>query len=125
MTFAGLVLGAAAVGWAHISMGGELAMFLQPEALVIVFGGTAAALLVSFPGGALKGALSGIHDLLTRRPVPLEAMVPAFITLARKAKKHGLAAVERDIDGTQDAFLARALSLSITGLPAQVVREAL
>lgn len=125
LTFAGLVLGAAVVGWAHVSMGGSIETFLQPEALVIVFGGTAAALLVSFPGGALRGAWAGINDLLYRRPVPLEAMVPAFIGLARKARKHGLAAVERDIDGTQDAFLARALSLSIAGLPAQVVREAL
>lgn len=125
LTFGGLILGAVVVGWAHVSMGGTLLMFLQPEALLIVFGGTAAALLVSFPGQALTGAATGVNDLMNRRPVPLETMVPAFINLARKAKKHGLAAVERDIDDTQDAFLARALSLSIAGLSAQVVREAL
>lgn len=125
LTFAGLVLGTGAVGWAHVSMGGSIGMFLQPEALAIVFGGTAAALLVSFPGAALRGAASGVHELFTKRPAPLESLVPMFIHFARKARKQGIAAVEHDIDGTEDAFLARALSLSLTGLPAQVVREAL
>jgi chemotaxis protein MotA len=121
----GLALGALVVGWAHASMGGDLRVFAQREALAVVFGGTAAALLVSFPASALRGALLGILDLIERRPVPLEAMVPAFINYARKARRHGLVAVERDIDHTDDAFLARALSLAVTGLPAQVVREAL
>ncbi len=122
---AGLVLGAAVIGWAHTSMGGDLRMFLQPEAIAVVFGGTAAALLVSFSGTALRGAATGISDLVHRRPAPLEALVPTFIAFARKAKRHGLAAVERDVDATQDVFLARALSLSLTGLPVEVVREAL
>lgn len=121
----GLGLGAIVVGWAHISMGGNLLMFLQPEALIVVFGGTAAALLVSFPGGALRGACSSVADLMHRQPVPLEALVPTFINFSRKARKHGLIAVERDIEVTADPFLARALSLAVTGLPAQVVREAL
>jgi chemotaxis protein MotA len=125
LTVAGLVCGAVVVVWAHTSMGGDLRLFLQPEALIVVFGGTLAALMVSFPGTALRNAVAGVADLLRRRPMPLEALVPAFITYARKARKHGLQAVERDIESAQDAFLSRALSLSVTGLPVQVVREAL
>jgi len=121
----GLALGALVVGWAHVSMGGDLGVFIQPEALAVVFGGTAAALLVSFPASALRGAIAGVLDLTRPHAVPLEALVPAFIGYARKARRHGLVAVEREIGPTDDAFLARALSLSVTGLPAQVVREAL
>lgn len=125
MTYAGLAFGAVVVAWAHASMGGSLGMFLQPEALLVVFGGTTAALLVSFPAASLRGAVAGIADLLRRRPVPLETLVPAFILYARKLRKHGLAAVERDIETAGDPFLSRALSLSMMGLPTQVVREAL
>ena len=121
----GLALGALVVGWAHVSMGGDLGVFIQPEALAVVFGGTAAALLVSFPASALRGAIVGVLDLTRPHAVPLEALVPAFIGYARKARRHGLVAVEREIGANDDAFLARALSLSVTGLPAQVVREAL
>jgi chemotaxis protein MotA len=125
LTVVGLIFGAVVVAWAHVSMGGNLLMFLQPEAILVVFGGTLAALMVSFPGAALGGAVTGVADLMRRRPIPLEALVPAFITYARKAKRYGLVAVERDIASAQDAFLSRALSLSVLGLPAQVVREAL
>lgn len=107
-----------------MSMGGDLRIFIQPEALAVVFGGTAAALLVSFPGRALRGAVAGVRSL-SDRPAPLEALVPAFIGYARKARRHGLVAVERDIEQSGDGFLVRAVSVSVSGLPAQVVREAL
>jgi len=125
LSFIGLALGAMVVGWAHVSMGGDLRVFVQPEALVVVFGGTAAALLVSYPASALRSAVTGVLELNVRHAVSLEALVPAFIGYARTARRHGLVAVERDIDRLGDGFLARALSLSVTGLPAQVVREAL
>lgn len=124
LTFAGLALGAGLVGWAHVAMGGSLGMFLQAEALVVVFGGTTAALMVSYPSSTLRNALAGLGDL-RRRQTPLEALVPAFINYARVLRKHGLAAVEREIETERDPFLSRALSLSVIGLPSQVVREAL
>ena len=125
LTLIGLVLGTAVVGWAHVSMGGSLLVFAQPEALAIVFGGTAAALLVSFPGPTLYGAAVGVRELFGRRDIPLETLVPTFITLARTARRHGLASVESEISSTGDAFFARALSMALTGLSPQVVREAL
>lgn len=124
LTYVGLAVGAAVVAWAHVSLGGSLGLFLQPEAIVVVFGGTAAALLVSFPGSALRGAVAGVAEL-PRGQGSLEALVPTFINYARKLRKQGLAAVERDIEAEKDPFLSRALSLSVIGLPSQVVREAL
>lgn len=123
--YVGLALGAVIVGWAHTSMGGNLGMFLQPEAIIVVFGGTAAALVVSFPAAALWSALDGVRELFRRSPAPLESLVPAFTAYARKARKHGLASVEREIDGSLDPFLSRALSLSVLGLPVPVMRDAL
>ena len=122
---AGLALGTATVAWAHVSMGGTLALFAQPEAFVVVFGGTLAALLVSYPIATLRGTTAALLALRDPRAMPLEALVPAFIDYARKARKQGLVAVERDVIRTGDAFLARAVSLSSTGLAVNVVREAL
>ncbi len=106
-------------------MGGDLAIFVQPEALAVVFGGTAAALLVSFPGPVLRSAIGGLVDLVFRRPAPLEALVPAFIGYARKARRQGLRAVEQEAANAGDGFLSRALSLSASGLSPELVREAL
>ena len=121
----GLVTGVSIVGWAHVSMGGHLSLFFQVEALAVVFGGTAAALVVSYPAQAIRGALGGIAHLSDHTTVPLETMVPTFIGFARKARRHGLASVEHEIANTGDTFLARALSLSMSGLPIPVLRESL
>jgi chemotaxis protein MotA len=121
----GLLGGAATVAWAHVSMGGNLAMFFQSEALIVVFGGTAAALFVSYPASVIRGSMSALRDLARPETVPPEALVPTFIGFARKARRHGLASVEHEIAKTGDTFLARALSLSVSGLPIPVLRESL
>ena len=81
------------------------AIFVQPEALAVVFGGTAAALLVSFPGPILRSAIRGRRRPRRRRPAPLEALLPAFIGYARKARRQGLRAVEREAADAGDGFL--------------------
>jgi chemotaxis protein MotA len=121
----GLFAGFAIIGWAHVSMGGHLAMFFQAEAIAVVFGGTAAALVVSYPAQAIRGALAAMVNLSGRDVVPLEKLVPTFIGFARKARRHGLASVEHEIANTGDTFLSRALSLSVSGLPIPVLRESL
>lgn len=121
----GLVMGVTVVAWAHVSMGGDLAVFAQPEALAVVFGGTGAALLVSFPAAALASTCRGVIDLARRRPAPLSTLVPTFTRYARTARREGFLAVERAIDETADGFLKRALGLSVSGLPVPVVRDAL
>lgn len=125
LSIGGLGLGIGIVAWAHASMGGDLAIFLQPEALAVVFGGTAAALLVSYPGSALRGAVAGVIDLVRHRPAPIEALLPAFMNYARKARRQGLQAVEQEAAKAGDVFLSRALSMSTTGLSPELVREAL
>ncbi|MEZ5316961.1 MAG: MotA/TolQ/ExbB proton channel family protein [Vicinamibacterales bacterium] len=121
----GLVLGLLVVAWAHVSMGGDAAIFMQPEAFVVVFGGTAAALLVSYPASAIRGAVLALADLATRQPPALDVLVPTFMTYARKARRQGLMAIEDDIEKAPDGFLQRSLTVSVTGLPAPLVREAL
>src|SRR4029078_7200854 len=71
------------------------------------------------------GAIAGVIALMTGPAASLDALVPTFIAYARKAKRHGLVAVERELEGARDGFLVRAMSLSLSGLPPHVVREAL
>jgi chemotaxis protein MotA len=121
----GVVAGLGIVAWAHVAAGGSLRMFLQAEALVVVFGGTFAALLVSFSSGALRAAAAAVIDLARRRPEPIEGLVPAFMGYARKARQRGLMVIEDDASRAGDAFLARALTLLASGMSVEVVREAL
>ena len=65
-------------------------LFLQPEAIVVVFGGTLAALLVSFPGATLASGRGGRLDLLhAPRRCRSRRWCRRSSAYARKAKKHG------------------------------------
>jgi chemotaxis protein MotA len=119
------MLGGGVIGWTHLASGGDLSMFVNAPALAVVFGGTAAALLVSFPARTLREAATGLVELMTRSPKPLAELVPAFIGYARKARRQGLMAVEAEVERAQDDFLARALALAASGMPAAFVRDAL
>lgn len=125
LSAAGLAIGIGVVAWAHVSMGGDLRLFLQPEALAVVFGGTVAALLISFPAETLRAALVGAATLGRKPSAPLELLVPAFMSYARTARRQGLAAVEHEAEQAQEAYLVRALTLSASGLPVDVVSETL
>lgn len=122
---AGLGLLLAGVAWTHQWMGGDLRLFAQPEALAVVMGGTIVALWISFPARARHGAIGAALDLAKRRAAPVDTLVPIFVALAYTARRQGWTAVEGEIARMQDPFLARALTLSVSGLAPEVVKETL
>ncbi|HXT71048.1 MAG TPA: MotA/TolQ/ExbB proton channel family protein [Vicinamibacterales bacterium] len=121
----GLLAGITVIAVAHLVNGGQLSLLLQPVAALVVFGGTMAAILVSFPSKLVWGATKASASSLQGASEPIEPLLSAFVAQAQRAKKNGVMAIEREIAGTEDVFLARALSLVVTGLPAEFTRQAL
>ncbi len=121
----GLVLGIAVIAGAHVAGGGNLRMFVQPTALLVVLGGTAAALLVSFPWRTSRRAVRAAVAAFFRRPEPPATLLPQFLALAHKVRRQGVMSLEADIDDTRDPFLARALALAVSGLSPQLFRQML
>ena len=122
----GLVLGVAVIAAAQLSGGGELRMLAQPTALLVVFGGTAAALMVSFPTRTLgRAVLTALRAFTERTAATPEALVATFLQLAHKARREGVMALEADIVRAGDAFVARALALASSGLEPDLLRHTL
>jgi len=121
----GIIAGMAVVASAHVAGGGTLGIFLQPTALLVVFAGTAAALIVSFPRQVLRRAIAAAIAALLRQPVPPAALVPFFLQLSQKARRLGLTSIEPEVDAKNDPFVARALTLATSGQPAEVTRQML
>jgi chemotaxis protein MotA len=121
----GLVLGVAVIAAAQLSGGGELRMLAQPTALLVVFGGTAAALMVSFPTRTLGRAVLTALRAFSEAAATPEALVSTFLQLAHKARREGVMALEADIVRAGDAFVARALALASSGLEPDLLRHTL
>ncbi len=120
--------GVAAIGWIYVRLGGNVqgaAQFFQWPALVLVGGGTALALLVSYPVRLLWQSARAVHRAFIEPPKAPDDLIPLFAEWASRAKRSGIMAVEREVRRVEDPFLSRALALTVSGVEAIVVRQTL
>jgi chemotaxis protein MotA len=82
----------------------------NPGALVIVLGGSACALCLGFPFGAIRNAVSDTLSTF-RGQQEKEALVRDISRAARAYKRADIRALERGIDETRDDFLRFGLGL--------------
>lgn len=120
---AGLALAIAAVVVAQRLEGGQIRSLLQPTAAVIVFGGTLAALLVSFPLATLTRTITTVRAAFLTPPATVRSLVAELSDLALQSKKRGLMSLENTAAASRNRFLGRALGLAVDGVPPDIVRR--
>jgi chemotaxis protein MotA len=124
-TLFGLIVAFGALAASVLIEGGSLRALVSIPALVIVFGGTAGATLISVP---LKDflRLPGLFKLaFFPRLVNHSGTAQEIIRLATIARRKGLLQLESEVAGLKDAFLAKGLALVIDGTDAEMIRETL
>ncbi len=121
----GLPLAVAVLVGAQYLEGGGLRTLAQPTAALVVFGGTCAALLVSYPVSRLSGAAKALMRAVTAVNRPGSDLVERLTEYASRARRKGLFALEGEIGEAGDPFLRRALALAVDGFKASDVRRLL
>jgi chemotaxis protein MotA len=125
-TLIGIVLAVAALLFMMIAEGSSpMAIFLLP-AMVLVFGGTFGAAIagssmadVKKIGGWFKQAL------LPAKVPPVSDRIQTLVSLAEKARKEGLLALEAQVKDIEDPFLKRGLQMGIDGTDPEELRSVL
>lgn len=105
--------------------GGSLQMLVQPSAALIVFGGTALAVLFSFPLSLLSRTARALVSAFGRRPESDTVLLARMADYATRARTRGALSLEPEMARHDDPFLVRALSLLVDGVPAADVRHTL
>src|SRR3954470_21095371 len=125
-TLIGIVMAMGALLFMMIMEGSSpLAIVLIP-AMVLVFGGTFGAAIagssmndVKKIGGWFKQAL------LPAKVPPISDRIQTLVTLAEKARKEGLLALEAQVKTIDDPFLKRGLQMGIDGTDPEELRAVL
>ncbi len=99
---------------ALIMMGGDLRMFLDMHAFIVIFGGASAATLIRFPLSSIYHGLPlGMKFAFTMRRWTQRELVDEIAGLAEIARKQGPIGLERiEID---DPFLAKGIRFVADG----------
>jgi len=121
----GVPLTLAVVVLAQWLEGGRLQTLAQPTAALVVFGGTGAALLVSFQASTLRQACRAVARAFGMPPPPSHEMILQFTQYAVRARRKGAMSLEPDIAAAADPFLSRALALIVDGFDSGDVRRTL
>jgi chemotaxis protein MotA len=121
-TLIGVPLAAALVLAGQALEGGSVTSILQGTAALIVFGGTAGAVLVSFPSTEIIRACRALRDVMTDVPPSAEATIAEIARLATQARRQGIMSLENAIE-TADPFLRKFLAHAVDGAKPQVLRD--
>lgn len=97
----------------------------QPTAAMVVFGGTLAAVLVSYPAGLIRRTLRAVKESLFVRQEPTGTLLADILNYSQIARRKGVIALEAVVDEPEDSFLRMALGIAVDGTSAKVARQIL
>ena len=117
----GLLAGAGVLA-SLILMGGDIRMFLDSHAFIVIFGGSFAATLIRFPLSSIfHGLPLGAKYAFTLRRMTQRELIDEISGLAEIARKQGPIGLEKvDIE---DPFLAKGIRLVADGYETDFIRD--
>lgn len=119
----GLVLGAICIMMALILKGASLAMLLNGEVIVIIFGGMIAAVLSSYTMADIKRLPKVMKVLMSNEEPDLNGTIEKMVELSNIARREGLLALEAPVNELDDPFMKQGLELVVDGAEAEQIRD--
>jgi chemotaxis protein MotA len=125
ISLAGFVLAAASILGGLIMERGELRDVGQATAALIVFGGTAGAVLVSTPVSLLLSAMRRARSLVWESKENASSILEELIQYGTKARRSGIISLDSEAQEIRNPFLKKGMMLLIDGVDAAEIRGAL
>lgn len=124
-TLLGLIIGLGALIGGFLWDGGHLSSLVIPSAILIVFGGTIGAVVVSFPGSVLKKIPKALG--IAFKPAntnPIET-IDDIVDMATIARREGVLALEQRAQEHPNEFLRDGLMMVVDGTDPELTRQIL
>jgi len=124
-TLAGATAGLGVVVISIIMAGESLGTFFNPPSLMLVFGGTFAAVLVSFPLAKVLSVMTVVKNaFLTKVGAPM-AVIGDLVRYAEVARRDGILALEGLTSEMTDEFLIAGIQMAVDGTDPELIEEIL
>ncbi|MDQ4007479.1 MAG: flagellar motor protein [Actinomycetota bacterium] len=124
-TLVGVGLAFVVIVGANIMEGGSPMSLLLIPPMLLVFGGTIGAAIAGGTMTDAKNAVKSLQRAFTGKAQPAADLVPVVVSLAEKARREGLLALEDAARGLDDEFLQRGVTMAVDGTDPEELREIL
>lgn len=122
----GVILGFIAVGVGMVLKGVGVAALINPAALLIIFAGTIAAVIIAFPSRIIKNIPSLFKIIFTEKdPVNIQELIVNFSKWAEQTRREGLLSLESQMETINDPFLNSGLQMAVDGQSPEFIRDVL
>lgn len=121
-TIIGLVVGMACL---LVEMAKDLKAYVVPAAMIIVFIGTPAAVIITVPMSRFMAlAKISLKTLLVNKVEPTE-VIKQLVQFGEIARRDGILALEGVIGQIKDGFLVKGIQMAVDGSDPEVIEEAM
>jgi chemotaxis protein MotA len=121
----GIMICLGAMMVADVLDGGSPAAFINPSAILLIFGATFGATIASTSMKQFMTFPKLIGMSMKPRVSDISSIREVLIKFAERARREGLLALEADVEAVQDPFIRRGLQMVIDGLEPDTVEEIL
>jgi chemotaxis protein MotA len=125
-TILGVIVGLIAVIGAMIFKHISFTVFLNPAAFFVIFVGTVATILNSYPGENLK-SLGALFKILFTKPKGISELeiIKLMVELSNVTRKEGLLSLESRVNEIGDPFIKKGIRLVVDGMDDEVITDIL
>ena len=123
-TLAGLLVGSLLIV-VSIMISGGLGAFIDVPSMLIVVGGTFAAVLVQYPLKDVLGVMGIVRQTIMAQEADPGEIIKLIVKFAEEARREGLLALEKYIKEIDDNFIKGGLQLAIDGTEPELLRDIL
>lgn len=120
-TIIGIVVGLGLIVFT-IATGEGAKMFIHIPSILIVFGGSVAATLISFTLKEVLGVITVIRKAFFADSVDGGTLIDLIVSLSKKARKEGLLAIDKEVNEIPDAFLRSGMEMVVDGTEPELIR---
>lgn len=122
----GLLVGAGCLGFVFFEVShGNLFMFYSQEGVLMVLGGSVSVCFMAMPLEKIKAVPGYIKRFLLNKGTPTVEVIKQMTSLAEKARRDGILALESEVENVKDKFLASGLQMAIDGAHSDTIEATL
>jgi len=108
-----------------ILTGGKLHFFINPQAMMIVAGGTIGATLVHYPFKDVFNAVNVAQKTFFHKEISPNEIIEQLVGFSSKARKEGLLSLQSVIKEVNDPFFVKGLQMAADGQEPETLKELL
>lgn len=121
----GLVIAVVSILGANMLEGGHVGDLFQLTAMLIIIGGTVGATMVHVGLTDFLRIPALFMGAMKKHGYDRVAIVEQLVSFAQKARREGMLALEEDLQGMNDEFMAKGLQMMVDGIDPEMVEGVL